>query len=147
MFLMVHRVNDSEQNLLIDEQWEISDPILSCTNQYLISVLCLSQPKDLTLIFLVLDFGLPLCIVPQVYHFPKLVIFHTKHYATDSRSVVTEKQSQIFMTVSPEEITKMLGLHMTDFPTQSTVTLTEEVLVQKFTSLSPQDQLSFVQGI
>ena len=41
----------------------------------------------------------------------------------------------------------MLGLHSTNFPSQNTITLSEDVLVQKFTSLSPQHQLSFVQGI
>lgn len=32
MALNVSCVNDPEQNLLIDQQWEVSDPILSCTN-------------------------------------------------------------------------------------------------------------------
>ena len=41
----------------------------------------------------------------------------------------------------------MLGLHSTNFPYQNTITLSEDVLVQKFTFLSPQHQLSFVQGI
>lgn len=55
--------------------------------------------------------------------------------------------SQLFIIVSREEIIKMLGLHTTNFPEQNIVTLTEEILVQKFTSLTPQLQLSFVQGI
>ena len=55
--------------------------------------------------------------------------------------------SQLFITVSRQEIIKMLGLHTTNFPDQNIVTLTEEIPVQKFTSLTPQVQLSFVQGI
>ena len=147
MSLTVHKVNDPNQNLLVDQQWDISDPILFCTNQDLFPIFFLNQPEELTLRFHVWDSGLPLCIVPQVYHFPELVVRCAEHYATNSKFVITEKQSQIFIIVSPEEITKMLGLHMTDFPTQSTMTLTKEVLVKKFTSLSPQDQMSFVQGI
>lgn len=144
MALTVHRVNDPDQNLLLDQHWEISDPILSCTNQDQFPILFLSQPNELALIFRVWDSGLPLYIVPQVYHFPKLVIWCAEHYANELRSVVTEKLSQIFITVSPEEVTKMLGLHSTTFPTQNTITLLEDILVQKFTSLPPQDQLSFV---
>ena len=41
----------------------------------------------------------------------------------------------------------MFGLHSTNFPSQNTITLSEDVLIEKFTSLSPQHQLSFVQGI
>lgn len=41
----------------------------------------------------------------------------------------------------------MLGLHTTGFPEQNVITLSEENLVQKFTSATPQVQLAFVQGI
>ena len=41
----------------------------------------------------------------------------------------------------------MLGLHTTSFPEKNVITLSEEILVQKFTSSSPQVQLAFVQGI
>lgn len=41
----------------------------------------------------------------------------------------------------------MLGLHTTGFFEQNVVTLLEEILVHKFTSTTPQVQLSFVQGI
>ena len=91
MSLTVHQVNDPEQNLLVDQQWEIYDPILSCSNQDLIPVHFLSHSKELTLIFRVYDSDLLVCIVPQVYHFPELVVWCTKHYSIDSRSVVTEK--------------------------------------------------------
>ena len=97
--------------------------------------------------FQVWDSDLPLCIVPQVYHFPEFVVWCAEHHAIDSRLVVTEKLSQLFITVSHEDIIKMLGLHTINFPEQNIVTLTEEILVQKFTSLTPQVQLSFVQGI
>lgn len=51
MALIVHRVNDPEQNLLIDQQWEVSDPILSCSNQEHLPVYFLSKPEELTIIF------------------------------------------------------------------------------------------------
>lgn len=41
----------------------------------------------------------------------------------------------------------MMGLHSTNFPSMNTITLSEDVLVQKFTSLSPQQHISFIQGI
>ena len=74
MSLTIHKVNGPDQNLLVDQQWDIYDPIFSCTNQDLLLVFFLSQPEELTLKFLVWDFGLPLCLVPQVYHFFELAI-------------------------------------------------------------------------
>lgn len=147
MSLIVHRVNVLDQNLLVDQHQEITDPILSCTNQDKFPVLFLSQSDELGLRFQILDFGLPLCIIPQVYYFPELVFWCEEHYSIKSRFVVTVKSSKIFITISPYEVTKMLGLHSTNFPPHHTITLSEDVLVQKFTSLSPQIQLSFVQGI
>ena len=41
----------------------------------------------------------------------------------------------------------MFGLHITTFPEKNVITLSEDILVQKFTSVSPQLQLSFVQSI
>ena len=41
----------------------------------------------------------------------------------------------------------MLGLHITGFPEQNVITLSKEILVQKFTSTSSQLQLAFVQSI
>lgn len=147
MSLIVHRENDPDQNLLVDQHWEITDPIISCTNKDKLPVLFLSQLDELALRFQIWDLGLPLCIVPQVYHFLELVVWCVEHYSNKSRSVVTKKTSQIFITISPEEVTKMIGLNSTNFPSHNTITLSEDVLVQKFTSLSPQHQLSFVQGI
>ena len=74
MSLAIHRANDPDQNLLVDQHWEIVDTILSCTNQDKLSILFLSQPNELDLRFRILDFGLPLCIVPQVYHCPESVV-------------------------------------------------------------------------
>ena len=90
---------------------------------------------------------LPLCIVPQVFHFPELVVWCAEHFSHDSNSIVYEQLSQIVINISRESITKMLGLHITGFPNQNVVTLSKEILVQKFTSATPQVQLSFVQAI
>ena len=130
--------------MLVDQQWEVSDPILSCSNQEHLPVYSLSNPEELTVRFRVWDSGLPLCLVPQVYHFPELVVWCVEHYAIDSRSLVTKQLSQIFITISQEGIIKMLGLHTTNFPQQNIITLSEEILVQKFTSSTPQVQLSFI---
>ena len=40
-----------------------------------------------------------------------------------------------------------MGLHIIGFPDQNVVTLSEEILLQKFTLSTPQVQLSFVQAI
>ena len=116
MSLTIHRVNDPDQNLLVDQHWEIVDPILFYTNQDKFPIFFLSQLDELDLRFWILDFGLPLCIVPPAYHFLELVVWCAEHYSNESRSIVTEKSSQIFITVSAEEVTKMLGLHSTNFP-------------------------------
>ena len=106
-----------------------------------------SNPEEITVRFCIWESGLPLYIVPQVYHFPKLVVWCAEHYANDSKSIVTDQLSQIFITISRENIIKMLGIHTVGFPEQNVITLLEEILVQKLTSSSPQVQLAFVQGI
>lgn len=113
MDLTVHWVNDPKQSLLVDQQWEVSYPILSYSNLQNLPVFFLSNPEELTLRFCVWESGLPLCIVPQVFHFPELVVWCAQHFATDSNSIVTEQLSQILITISIESIIKMLGLHTT----------------------------------
>ena len=51
MDLTIHRVNDPEKNLLVNLQWEIFHPILSCSNQELLMVHFLSKQEELTVIF------------------------------------------------------------------------------------------------
>lgn len=116
MALIVHRVNDPVQKLLIDQQWEVVDPIFSCSKQEHLPVYFLSNPEELTIKFRVWDSGFPLCIVPQVYHFPELVVWYIELYVNDSKSIVIKQLSQIFITISQENIIKMLGLHKTNFP-------------------------------
>ena len=70
-----------------------------------------------------------------------------KHFSLDSNSIVSEQLSQIVLQISKESIAKMLGLHNSGFLKQNVITLSEEVLVQKFTLASSQLQLSFVQSI
>ena len=144
MALIVHRVNDPEQNLLVDQQWEVLDPILSCSNLQNLPIFFWSNPKELTVWFHVWESGLPLCIVPQVFHFPELVVWCDEQLSTDSNSIITEQLSQIIITISRESIIKMLGLHTTRFSEKNVITLLEEILVQKFTSATPQGQLAFI---
>ena len=84
MALTVHRVNDPEKTLLVDQQWEVSDPILSYTNLQDLPVFSLRNPKELMVWFRVWESGLPLCIVPQVFHFPELVIWCAELFSPDS---------------------------------------------------------------
>lgn len=90
---------------------------------------------------------MPLCIFPQVFHFPELIEWCIVHYLNKTRSIVTQKSSQIFITISSKEVIKMLGLYSTSFLEQNTLTLSKETLVQKFTFLSSQDQFTFVHNI
>jgi hypothetical protein len=88
MVLTVHRVNDPEQSLLIDQQWEVSDPILSFLNLHNLPVFVLRNPEELIVRFYVWESSFSLCIVPQVFHFSELVVWYTKHFSTDSNSIV-----------------------------------------------------------
>ena len=74
MCLTVHRVNDPDQNILIDQHWEVYDPILSCSNQDVLPSYFFNHPDELATHFRVWDSGLPLCIVPQVHHFPEIIV-------------------------------------------------------------------------
>lgn len=47
MDLTLHRVNDPEKNLLVDQQWEFFDPILSCTNLQDLPIHFLINPEEL----------------------------------------------------------------------------------------------------
>lgn len=97
--------------------------------------------------FRVWDSSLPLCIVPQVHHFVEIIVWCAEHYLVESRSIITHKFNQFFLTISKEDVVKTLGLHATNFPKRNTVTLNEEVLVQKFSARTPQEQLTFIQSI
>ena len=102
------------------------------------------NPEELVVRFRVWRSGLPLCIIPQVFHFPKLVVWCVEHYSPESKTVVSEKHSQIVLSISKESISKMLGSSQSGFLEQNIVTLSEDVLVQKFISTPPHLQLSFV---
>ena len=105
-----HRVNDPEQEILIDQQWEISDPILSCSYQDTLPLQFFSYPDEFANHFNILAFVLPLCIVPQVHHYPKLVEWCIERYSSETRSILTYETNQIFLTITKEDIIKTLGL-------------------------------------
>ena len=130
--------------MLLDHHWEIYDPILSCSNQEHIPTFCSTQPNVYFQKFKFWESGLPLCIVPRVFHFPELIEWCVAHYAIETRSIITQFYSQFFITITLEEITKMLGLNSTNFLESNTIPLSRETSVQKFTSLSSQEQFSFV---
>ena len=82
-----------------------------------------------------------------MFHFPELVVYCAEHFSPESKYVVSEQHSQIVLQISKESITKMLGLNGSRFLEQNIITLSEDVLVQKFVSTPPQVQLSFIQSI
>ena len=61
--------------------------------------------------------------------------------------MVFEQQSQIVLQISKESITIMLSLNGSGFLKKNIITLSEDVLVQKFVSTPSQVQLSFTQSI
>lgn len=71
--LVIHRVSDPNQSDLLDQDWEIFDRILSCTNQEQLPIFFLSQLDEIMKKFKIWESGPPLCIVPQVFHFLELV--------------------------------------------------------------------------
>lgn len=79
--------------------------------------------------FRVWEWCLPLCIIPQVFHFPELVVWCAEHFAPDSNSIMSEELAQIIINISREIIIKILGLHTIGFPKQNVLTLSEEILV------------------
>ena len=147
LFQIVHRVNDSNQEILIDHQWEISDPILPCNSQDTLPLQFFSYPDEIANRFHVWDFALPLAIVPQVHHYPKLVEWCVERYSSENRSILTYESNQIFLTISKEDIIKTLRLEDTNLIERNTVTLSKEILVHKFSSYSPSEQLDFVQSL
>ena len=70
MALTVHRVNDPDQNLLTDQHWEVTDTILSLSNFQELLIHFFGNPEELIVRFRVWNSGLPLCVIPQVFHFP-----------------------------------------------------------------------------
>ena len=136
MSLTIHKFNDPEQNLLVDQHWEVSDPILSCSNLQDLPIPFFSNPEELMICFHIWESSLHLCIVPQVFHFPELVVWCADHFSPYSNSIVSEQLSQIVIKISRESITNMLGLHDSWFLEKNVTTLSEEIPVQKFTSAS-----------
>ena len=114
MALTVHRVNDLEHNLLTDQHWEVTDSILSLSNFQEFPMHFFGNPEELIVRFCVWNFDLPLCVVPQVFHFPELIVWCAEHFSLESKSVVS-KHSQIVLQISKESITKMLGLNGSGF--------------------------------
>ena len=60
----VQRVDDPDQEILIDHQWEILDPILACTSQDTLPLQFFSYPNEIANRFGVWDSALLLAIVP-----------------------------------------------------------------------------------
>lgn len=77
--LTIHRVSDPNQTNLLDQHWEIFDPILSCTNQQLLPTFFLNQSEEITSKLNIWEFGLTLCVVPQVFHFLEFIVWCAEH--------------------------------------------------------------------
>ena len=138
-----HKYVHPEKNLLLDHHWEVYDPILTCPNQEKLLTFYSTQSDVYFQKFKVWESCLPLCIIPQVFHFLDLIDSCVSHYSFQTKSIITQITSQIFITVTVEEIIKMLGLNSTNFSEKNVISLSEEIMIQKFTSLSSQEQLAF----
>ena len=112
----LHKYVDPKQNLLLAHHWEVYGPILSCSNQEKLPTFCSIQFDVYFQKYKVWESGLPLCIVPQVFHFPELIKWCVAHYLVQTSSIITQTSSQIFITITVEEIIKMLWLNSTNFP-------------------------------
>ena len=106
----VHRVNNPDQEILIDHQWEISDPILACLSQDALPLQFFSYPDEFANCFHIWDFVLPVPIVPQVHHYPELVQWCVECYSHKNQSILIYETNQIFLTITKEDIIKTLGL-------------------------------------
>ena len=69
-----------------------------------------------------------------MFHFLELVVWCVEHFSPESKSVVSEKHSQIVLSISKESVLKMLGLNGSGVLDQNIVTLSEDMLVHKFIS-------------
>ena len=125
----VHRVNDPDKEILIDHQWEISDPFLACTSQDTLPLQFFSYPNEIANCFHIWDYALPLAIVPQVHHYHEKVEWCVDRYSSENRSILTYESNQIFLTITKEDIIKTLGLQDTNLIERNSVTLSEEILI------------------
>ena len=138
----LHKSEDPKQILLLDNHYEVFNPILSCSNQEKMTSLCSTQLNVHFQKFKVWDSTLPLYVIPQVFSFLDIIDWCASHYSVQNQPVIT--QVNIFITINAEGILKMMGLDMTNFFENNTFPLTEETLVHKFTNLSPQEHVSFI---
>ena len=144
---IARRINDLEKEILIDQQWEISDTILACSSQDTLPLQFFSYPDEVANRFHIWVSALPLCIVPQVHHYPELVKWWVERYSSETRSILTYENNQIFLTITKEDIIRTLGLQDTNLIERNYVTLSEAILVQNFSSYTPSEQLDFVQSL
>ena len=120
---------------------------MSCSNQEQLPTFCSTQSDVYFQKFKVWELGLPLCIIPQVVNFPKLVNWCFANYSVQTKSIVTQTSSETFLTITTNEIINMLRLNSNKSSKKSVIPLSKETLIQNFTSLSSQEQFSFVHTI
>ena len=82
-----------------------------------------------------------------MHHYPELVESCVDRYSSENQSILTYESNQIFLTITKEDIIKTLGLQDTNLIERNTVTLSEEIFIQKFSSYTPSEQLDFVQSL
>ena len=49
--LSFHRIFDPDQTILLDQHWEMFDPILSCANQEILPAFFLNQTNEINMKF------------------------------------------------------------------------------------------------
>ena len=73
IIITLHKSVNAKKKLLIDHDWEVYDPILTCSNQEKLPMFCPTQSDVYFQKFKVWEYGLPLCIAPQVFNFLELI--------------------------------------------------------------------------
>ena len=135
----LHKSKYPKQTLMLDNHYGVFDPVLSCSNQEKITSFSSTQTNIHFHKFKIWDSAFPLCVVPQVFNFPKTIDWCASHYFVQNQSIIIQVNSQIFITINAEQIQKMLGLDSTNFSKNNTFSLTEETLIKNFANLSPQE--------
>ena len=72
---------DPEQNLLLDSHYEVFSPILCCSNQEKLPLLCSSQMNEYFQKFKIWDSTLSLYVVPQTFNFTEMIDWCASHYS------------------------------------------------------------------
>ena len=82
--ISLHKSEDPEQTFLLDNHYEVFNPILSCSNQEKLPLFYSSQTNKHFQKFKIWDSTLSLCVVSQNFNFPEMIDWCDSHYSTQN---------------------------------------------------------------